>query len=354
MIWGGSGAVCTGLAGGLLGRVAGGRYSPTVMTDTSTPTTTAGADEFGELEPSQPPLFDMKGRVRLSFSRVDTYRTCPAQFRYSYIDRLPTKPSPHLSFGTSIHAALERFYDRKLPECPSEDDLLGFLYESWDSTGFGEADRDEQLSFYRHAQDVLRRFHRRESPHYRLPATTEAWFELPVDDEALVVGAIDRVDVDDDGNLTVIDYKTNRKVKNRARVRSSLQLSIYALACEELFGRLPAAVALDFVVPGIEVRVPVEELDLDAARTAVIETAQAVRAERFAPTPNRLCGWCDFRALCPAWEGEGPDVLGPATEELDHLRRQVRRDVARLRQLEQGVARLTEATEDAPRADQAS
>ncbi len=320
-----------------------------VMTDDATstlpaadlPSADAGAtDDLGELEPAQPPLFDMKGRVRLSFSRVDTYTTCPAQFRYSYVDRLPSKPSPHLSFGTSIHAALERFYDRKLPACPTEEELLGYLYEAWDSRGFADADRDEQLSFYRHAQDVLRRFHRREAPRYRLPATTEAWFELPVADEAVVVGSIDRVDVDDDGALTVIDYKTNRKVKDRARVRRSLQLAIYALACEELFGRLPAAVALDFVVPGIEVRVPIDELDLDAARNTVIATAQAVRSEQFAPTPNRLCGWCDYRALCPAWQGEGPDVLGPATQELERLRRQVRRDVASLRQLEAGVARL--------------
>ncbi len=304
---------------------------------------------YGELEPATPPLIDGQGRVRLSFSRIDTYQNCPRRFRYAYVDRLPTVPGPALSFGSSIHAALEAFYDRKLPDRPSEDDLLGWLYEAWDSTGFEELPRDEQLSYYRHAQDVLRRYHRRVGDAYRLPATTEAWFELPIGFEAVVVGSIDRVDVDDDGRFHVIDYKTNRKVKDRARVAGSLQLAIYALACRHLFGSLPATVCLDFVVPGVEVRVPVEELDLEAARTAILDVAASIREERYEPTPNRLCDWCDHRAVCPAWPEDGAESLGEAVEELRRRRRQVARDVRALRELEAGVTRLATEVQDAER-----
>jgi RecB family exonuclease len=295
---------------------------------------------YGELEPAHPPLLDADGRVRLSFSRIDAYQRCPRSFRYAYVDRLPGVPGPHLSFGTSIHHALEAFYDRKLPSCPTEEELLGFLYDGWDSHGFAGLPREEQLAFYRHAQDVLRRYHRRAAPTYRLPAATEAWFELPIGYEALVVGSIDRVDVDDDGRFHVVDYKTNRKVKDRSRVAGSLQLALYALACRHLYGTLPATVCLDFVVPGVQVRVEVADLDLDAARQQVLDTAEAVRAERYEPTPNPLCGWCDFRAVCPAWEGDGPDLLGPAVEDLRRRRRQVARDVRDLREAEAGVARI--------------
>lgn len=294
---------------------------------------------YGELEPTSPPLIGDDGRVRLSFSRIDTYRTCPRMFRYRYVDRLPGKPAPALSFGTSIHEALERFYDRKLPEEPSEEELVGFLYDVWDSSGFREVDRTEQTRWYRQGQQVLRRYHRRVTGSYRLPVATEAWFELPFDD-AVVVGSIDRVD-DDDGVLRVVDYKTNKRVKDRDRVKRSLQLSIYALACEHLYGELPGTVSLDFVVAGREIVVDVDQLDLDEARRAVHEVAEAVRQQEYEPTPMRLCDWCDFQAVCPAWQGEDPDeVLGPAVVELDRLRHSVRRDVARLRALEDGVDRL--------------
>jgi putative RecB family exonuclease len=302
-------------------------------------------DDLGELEPATPPLFDDDGRIRLSFSRVDTYGRCPAQFRYAYVDGLPTEPSPHLSFGTSLHAALERFYKQKLPTPPSQEQLLAYLYECWDVSGFERLDREEQLRWYRHAQEVLRRYHDREAPRYRLPADVEKWFEVPFGDDAVVVGSIDRIDVDDDGDLEIVYYKTSRRIRDRGEVRRSLQLAIYATACEHLYGRLPAAVVLDFVVPGVQVRVPTGEIDLDGAYAEVLRVAEAVRAEAYEPAPNRLCGWCDYRSLCPAWDGDGPDVLGPATEQLRRLQRSVRRDVSALRQLEAAVSRLS-STED--------
>lgn len=319
--------------------------APTVMSD-GVDGPIAGLDEF---EPETPPLIDEDGRVRLSFTRVEAYRTCPLKFRFAYIDRLPGQPAPALSFGSSIHAALEDFYDRKLPEPPTEQDLLRFLYDRWDRSGFVGMERSEELAYYRHAQDVLRRFHRRAVADYRLPVDTEKWFELPVGDNALVVGSIDRVDVDDAGSFHVVDYKTNRRVKDRAAVAGSLQLSLYALACEWLYGTLPASVCLDFVVPGVEIRVPLADLDLDAARTAVTETADAVIAGHYGPKPTSLCGWCDFRAVCPAWQGEGPDVLGPAQSEVARLRREARRNVRQLRELETGVARIQAELDDALR-----
>jgi putative RecB family exonuclease len=299
---------------------------------------------FGELEPATPPLIDAQGRIRLSFSRIDSYDNCPRKFRYAYIDRLPSVPSPHLSFGTSVHGALEAFYDRKLPSCPTEEELLGFLFEHWDTSGFAATPREEQLEFYRHAQDVLRRFHRRAAPDYRLPAATEAWFSLPIGHEAVVVGSIDRVDVDDDGRFHIIDYKTNRKVKDRRRVAGSLQLAIYALACRHLYGSLPATVSLDFVVPGVTVTVGIDEIDLDAARQAILDTAAAVRAQHYEPTPNPLCDWCDFRSVCPAWEpgAEAEQVLGEAVAEMRSRRRQLERDVRELRELEGGVQRIAD------------
>ncbi|HEX9766842.1 MAG TPA: PD-(D/E)XK nuclease family protein, partial [Nitriliruptorales bacterium] len=160
---------------------------------------------YGEFEPDRPPLITPDGRVRLSFSRIDTLESCPQAFRYSYIDQLPGAPAPALSFGSSIHSALEAFYDRKLPDAPTEDELLAMLYDAWDSTGYRDLDREEQVRHYRHAQRVLRRFHRRAAPDYHLPVKTEAWFEMPVGDRAIVVGSIDRVD-HRDGELHIVDY----------------------------------------------------------------------------------------------------------------------------------------------------
>lgn len=293
----------------------------------------------GDLEPTRAPLIDEDGRVRLSFSRIDTLQRCSLQFRYRYIDRLPSRPTTYLSFGTSVHNALELFHDRTLFGKPSLEDLHQFLYDNWDSSGYAEVPRDRQLRDWNKARRTLETYFRRVGDDYQPAADTEKWFELPIGDTALVVGSIDRIDVDANGDLHVVDYKTGR-LRDRTRVRGSLQLAIYALACEYLYGRLPATVCLDYVVADVPVVVPREELDLEGARDAVLAAARQVRANDYEPEPNRLCDWCDFQPICPAWDGDDEEVLGPAVVERDQLRRSVRRDLARLRALERAVADL--------------
>jgi hypothetical protein len=38
--------------------------------------------------------------MRLSYSSINTYETCPAKFKFQYEDCVPQGPSPALSFGT--------------------------------------------------------------------------------------------------------------------------------------------------------------------------------------------------------------------------------------------------------------
>lgn len=298
-----------------------------------------GAVEGGQFEPTTPPLIGEDGRVRLSFSRIDTLQQCSLRFRYRYVDRLPGKPATYLSFGTSVHSALELFHDRTLFGKPDLEDLHQFLYDNWDSTGYAHVPRDRQLRDWHKARHALATYWERVGDDYQPAADTEKWFELPIGDTALVVGSIDRIDVDEDGQLHVVDYKTGR-LRDRQKVRSSLQLALYALACEHLYGRLPATVCLDYVVADVPVVVPVAELDLDGAREAVLAAADQVLAGDYEPTPTRLCDWCDHKPVCPAWQGDPDEVLGPAVVEREQLRRSLRRDLARLRALEDGIDRV--------------
>jgi hypothetical protein len=99
-------------------------------------------------------------------------------------------------------------------------------------------------------------------------------------------------------------------------------------------------VALDFVVPGVRVAVDRCEIDVDGALARLRQVAEMVRAERYEPSPSALCKWCDYRGVCPAFKGEGPDVPGMAVLELQRLRRRRQRDDARIAELEQLVTRF--------------
>ena len=303
-------------------------------------------------------LSDDKGRLRLSFTRVDTFEQCPRRFRYQYVDGLPQVPAPQLSFGSSLHATLEWLYDRKHPVLPSLEETLKALYDSWQTEGYVDVGRDEQLAAYEHARNIVSNLHARISKEgFRLPVAVEAWFEVEFPGDVVVIGAIDRIDADDQGLLHVVDYKTSRRARTRSQVQQSLQLAIYALATRELYGQLPASVALDFIVPGVTVTVPTEDLDLAAVPQRLEQVAARIRAGEDTPTPNRLCDWCDFKDICPAWtldivpgnhdaeeadSADQPASLGRAVQERERLARSLARDARRLQLLEAAIARLAD------------
>lgn len=278
--------------------------------------------------------------VRLSFSRVDTYERCPLLFRFRYVDKLPATPSPDLSWGSAIHAALEVWWSQKLPTPPPVEVLYRALYDNWEDAGFADMDRETKLVWYRHARDVLARHYERFAADYRPAIACEQWFELDLGDGVAVRGSIDHVARTATGGLGIVDWKTNRRARSRGEVASSLQLAVYALAARELWGREPEWVALDFVVPGLRVTVDRAEIDVDGAVERFRAVAAKILNGDFDPRPSPLCGWCDYRSLCPAFDGDGPDVPGMAMVELERLRRRRARDEARIAELEAIVSRF--------------
>lgn len=254
--------------------------------------------------------------MRLSFSSIETYENCGLKWYYQYRESRPTLPSPSLSFGSSVHGALEAFYSEPVPVAPSLPALIEMLDRSWISEGY--ADADEEARYRDQAEDVLRRFHAENAPVYRLPAAIEQRFEIDVDG-VTVSGQIDRLDRHDDGSWEVIDYKTNRKLPPRSRVDANLQLSIYHLAAREVWGVEPARLTLYFLLPGQPMSTSRTQRQLDETRRRILTVAERIDQELFEPRPNPLCGWCSFRGICPAFRHEREVAAGTADAEIADL-----------------------------------
>ena len=65
-------------------------------------------------EPSLEPFLPTRGDgVVLSASDIDTYRTCPLQYKFARVFRIPQEPTLHQRFGIVVHQVLERFHARR-------------------------------------------------------------------------------------------------------------------------------------------------------------------------------------------------------------------------------------------------
>ena len=61
----------------------------------------------------------------LSYSQLSSFETCPLQYKYRYIVKLPVPPSSALSFGDTIHKTMYAFYELvRKGENPSKKTLL--------------------------------------------------------------------------------------------------------------------------------------------------------------------------------------------------------------------------------------
>jgi putative RecB family exonuclease len=273
--------------------------------------------------------------LRLSYSSINAYETCPAKYRFQYEDRVPTTPSAALSFGDSLHRALHRFHDRPVPVAPSLGDLLSWLDDLWVSDGF--SDPAEERLYRDHGREVLTRYHRENADEYRIPAALEFRFRVEVEGVTLS-GVIDRMDRLPGGGYEIIDYKTNRRLPPRARVEQDLQLSLYHLAAREVWGIEPERLTLYFLLPGERMSTGRTPSQIDDLRRRVATVAERIDAGRFEPRENPLCDWCDYQHLCPVFRHRfeadlTPPKVGELIEEWIRLKREDRQRWRRLEEL---------------------
>lgn len=247
-----------------------------------------------------PPILTTR-EPRLSYSALTTYETCGLQYKFRYLDRLPTRPSPILGFGNALHEALRRWYNQPVPVPPPVEELLAHLDDVWDSSSF--PNEAAERSFKNHGRQVLSEFHQKNAPGFRIPVALEQRFEIDVDGVKLT-GVIDRMDRHPDGSYEIIDYKTNRRLPPLAKVEQDLQLSIYYLAAWEVWGIRPDRLTLYFLLPGQPLSSTRDPQDMVRTRERIGRAAEQIASGAFAPKESPLCNWCDFQASCPLFSGQ--------------------------------------------------
>ena len=251
-------------------------------------------------------------RLSLSHYQVDDYLACPAKYRYVHVVGVPVAPHHSAVYGSALHAAVQEFHRRQMRGLPADETAAMDAFErTWTNEGF--LSREHEEARLAAGRGALRRFLAAQAgPEAVVPAHVEREFSFELDGDR-VRGRWDRVDVEPsvDGctpdRVTITDYKASDirdPAKARERARASLQLSIYALAWQEVHGRAPDAVQLHFLDSGMVGRAEVDERRLEKAREAIRRAAAGIRAGDFAATPDRVtCSYCPFRDICPQSAG---------------------------------------------------
>jgi DNA helicase-2/ATP-dependent DNA helicase PcrA len=240
------------------------------------------------------------GMLSLSASDLSLYLTCPLKYKFARVFGIPQEPTINQRFGILIHNVLERFH-KEPPENDEEGlGLLTNLFETgWRRTGFGAT--DDELQFRDRAREALRLYWERERAAEGEPVWLEKKFDFKVG-EHHVRGRVDRVDRLPDGDYELIDYKTGER-RTEAELENDLQLALYRLAAREAWEVEASLGSYYYVLDADKVAAPTKPDDAERVERTVLQVGEGVLSQDFEPRPSpTVCGWCDYRLICPAAE----------------------------------------------------
>jgi superfamily I DNA/RNA helicase/RecB family exonuclease len=271
--------------------------------------------------PVQPP--DVP--VPLSGSSLDGLGTCPLRWFLEHEVHAQTATSTAMGFGSVVHALADEVATGRAPA--DLDTLMTRLDTVWSSLAYDAAWQSEQQ--HTEAREALRRFlvwHA--ASRDRELVATEVGFEVVLDVPGGAVrlrGFIDRVELDREGRVHVVDLKTGKSAFTRDEVAAHAQLGTYQLAvrsgaldeqlpsrpepggAELVLLRLDDGAASSNGGPKVQAQASLEPSP--SWVEVLLETAvRRVLGESFPPTPNDFCKRCAFRRCCPA-QPDGRQVV---------------------------------------------
>lgn len=258
--------------------------------------------------------------MRLSYSGIDTYRTCPLKYKYQNIDRIKEPKTKEQVFGTLLHSVMHHIHSPALV-APTLEDAVNFFAKNWSGDLF-ESELEERAAFSQGVK-IIQDYYAKNDPNDFTIVDLESRFAIEVGDEEtgghVIAGVIDRIDKTPDG-YEIIDYKTGKKMPSQEKVDSDLQLSIYLRAFLARYPKEAAnlekiTVSLYYLKHGAKLSSTRTHGQLDELDLQVKGIIADIEAERFDPTLSPLCDWCGYQKICPLWKHKFAEERKMDTEE---------------------------------------
>lgn len=239
--------------------------------------------------------------MKLSKSKINTFRECRRRFKYIYIDEMDAGTNKYAELGLKIHEYAENVGKiLKEIEDPTEKDILAAADRVYSAPIHSE--------YRSHIQGVIRFFiDVLINGNYRIFDVEQYIY----DEEHNISGIIDIVLEDKEtGELIIIDYKTG---KTKAITPFRLELCIYKILLKSKYSDREVSSAGIFFTKGQQYRVfnfveeqkrgaYVREKDYQAVLRFIKHVGQQIQDKKFYPKQKMFdyfcLNFCPFKDQC--------------------------------------------------------
>ncbi len=272
------------------------------------------------LSRSEQAVRDPSRPVPISASVLESMAVCPTQWFLEREAGGSQKVHQSANVGQLLHALADRVAKGEIAAGPDDVDvLMEQVATVWDRLEFRTPwSRQRELDRVRAA---LGRFLRWHYGNRRELLGTEQHFATEVDlengEKVRISGYADRVELDTEGRIVVVDLKTGRTPPSNSSVLGHRQLALYQYAVDHgaVAGPVPdrqvtsggaELIQLGRLDESTEAMVqpqpvhPEDGPDRDGLRIELARAAAYLRTESFPATPGAHCKDCPFVPICPS------------------------------------------------------
>jgi len=264
----------------------------------------------------------------LSPSRALDFKTCALLYRFRVIDRLPEPPGLDAARGTVVHGILEKLFDLPAPARTVaaavelvEPEWRALIEADEELAALVDGDADGLVALAQSTRELLSSYFTLEDPRRIEPAEREVLVETMLPSGVRLKGFVDRLDRAADGRLRVVDYKTGKSPREEFEGKALFQLRFYALVLWRSTGVLPTMLRLYYLADREVLDYRPDERDLLGLERQVEALGRAIVKARetgdWRHKPSKLCDWCSFQSLCPAFGGTPPPLPTQESTEPD-------------------------------------
>ncbi|TSC95681.1 MAG: hypothetical protein Athens101410_437 [Parcubacteria group bacterium Athens1014_10] len=257
---------------------------------------------------------------RFSFTQIKAFETCPLQYKFAHILRVPVKGRFTFSFGKAMHSALSNFFQKLLTKgvqqelmpsfakdtplnkkgdeikLPSLKELLEIYERRWIDDWYDN--KKHQEDYKNKGKEILKNFYKELEKKMPKPRFLEIPFSFKLG-QYTIKGAMDRVDEIENNKLEIIDYKTGSAPKTNLTLENKEQLLIYQLAGQEIFREKVGKLTFYY----LEANKPFSFLgtggELAEIKNKIMKIIEEIQKSDFHAAPNiQKCKFCDFKEIC--------------------------------------------------------
>ncbi len=267
------------------------------------------------LSRSERPIRPGEEPLTISASTLEGLLTCPAQWFLQREAGGEVVSSTGQGFGKIVHAVAERIASGELgPDLDVEADLMPLVDEVWGRMEFRTPwSRSRERVAVQAALSRFVAWHQRPGARTVVAVEPRMTAEVTLPDGQVVRlhGYADRLELDEDGRVVVVDLKTGKYLPYDKDVQAHSQLGLYQLAVDH--GAADDHVGQPSTSGGAELvqlragdalpKVQHQSRPTDDGPRLVEEqlmyAATLLRTEELVARPGTHCRRCTFQAICP-------------------------------------------------------